>query len=929
MSGNTIIEDYNNFMRNHQVRLGDNEAAGVPGQEYNFMSMGKPFGKFHIPPEDLDTFYRLYSRVVFNTDTKLHIVEKPGDYSPIKIDVDLNFTLTGDRAVDTTRKYTPKMVKELVSVYKQEIERFFDTTSLEKHYRVYIFEKPTPTIREHDCKDGFHIMFSVVSDSKTQQLLRSRVLPKINTIFNSINPINAAEHILDRAVTEKGNWMVYGSCKPDSPMYTLSKAYTLKTGEADTFYKLKTDQLDKYNFPKMFRVTGFERQTPFLNDNKHEEVLEWYERERKITKRKEKKELEKIIDAMRLQNNRNTFNDSNKEPRERIVQLINGLNPKRADSYTEWMEVGWCLHNIDHSYLDIWIDFSKKSPKFVAGECEKKWDRFEDREDDGLTVASLYYWVKNDNPGAYHELKENDVFGLAVKHMTGTHYDLACLMYAMFKDKFICADFGAQMWFKFEGHRWVESTQGYQIRQKLSTELVNLYNRIISYFEKKTSDIKSEDQRKACGAVTLFAQQISFKLKNETFKARVMEACKQKFFDPKFLDKLDADPYLLGFENGVYDFRQKRFRPGKPEDFISMSTGINYINYSKRHPKHKCVKKFLRQIMPVKAMRTYMKTLMSTFLHGFNAEQKFNIFIGVGSNGKSVLLNLLKSILGEYFAKIDVALITRKRKDANSASPELAKMKGKRLCVFDEPNHNEPLNLGIMKILSGADSITARKLFGPPIEFTPQCKLVLLTNHLPIIQQGDNGVWRRISVSEFMSRFRDHPNPDRPFEFKIDRTLNEQLKGWREHFMSMLVHIYTDKYMEHGIVEPEEVVKYNKRYEEKSDHYKRFLTESTKRVKDKKKCIRLNALYGELKIWYRNAFPNQKDCPTRSDLAEYLMDNFDPDEYDTQRKRLCGFIIVDEDADDSDSEADDDLQEKKGTVKAEKEEADCDAADDV
>jgi P4 family phage/plasmid primase-like protien len=889
MKGNTIIDEYNNFMKTHQI--------GQPDQEYNFMSMGKPFGKFYIPPADLDEFYRVYSRVVFTTDTKLYIVEKPGDFSPIKIDVDLVFNITEDR----TRKYTPKMVKELISVYKQEIERLFDTTSLRENYKVFVFEKPSPTIREHDCKDGFHIMFSVISDSKTQQLLRARVLPKIPTIFGDLKTANLPDQILDKAVTDKGNWMVYGSCKPNTTPYVLTRGYTLKTGESDKFYKLKIDQLDQFTLPKMFRVQCT-TQTSFLNNKKKDEVADWYDRERKITKRKEKKELERLIDVMKLQNNRNSFNESSKEPRERIEKLVESLNPRRANNYTEWMEVGWCLHNIDKDYLDIWINFSKKSPKFISGECEKKWDKFEDRECK-ITIGSLYYWVKHDNPDAYNELRENDVFGLAVKHMTGTHYDLACLMYAMFKDKFVCVDFTSQLWYKFDEHRWVESSQGYQIRQKLSTELVNLYNRIISYFEKKTTESDNEDERKACGAVTLFAQQISFKLKNETFKARVMEACKQKFFDPKFLDKLDADQYLLGFANGVYDFRNKKFRPGKPEDYISMSTGIDYIDYSKRHPHHANIKKFLQQIMPVKSMRRYMKRLMSTFLHGFNAEQKFNIFIGVGSNGKSVLINLIKSILGDYFAKIDVALITRKRKDANSASPELAKMKGKRLCVFDEPNHNEPLNLGIMKILSGADSITARKLFGPPIEFTPQCKLVLLTNHLPIIQQGDNGVWRRISVTEFMSRFRDHPNPEREFEFKIDRTLNEQLKDWREHFMSMLIHIYTNKYTTHGITEPEEVIKYNKRYEEKSDHYKKFLSESTKKVKDKTKCIKLNVLYGELKIWYRNAFPNNKDCPTRSDLTEYLMDNFDTDTYDVQKRKLCGFVILDDtdDTDDTDT----------------------------
>lgn len=908
MSG-TIIEEYTNFMRKHQIKSEVKftlKPSSEKPQQFNFMSMGKPYGKYYIPPDDMNDFYTLYSRVVNTTETDLHLVERPGVLSPIKVDIDLSFAATGNKRVDTERRYTPKMVKKLISIYRQEIEKLFNTKVLGSKYRVYLFEKPKPTVREQDVKEGFHLMFSVISDAKTQQLLRKRVLPKINKIFGVLEPANNADHILDKAVVERGNWMVYGSCKPSLPGYKLTKAYTLKSGPVDKFYKIKLSKINRLKMPKMFRVSGYDRSTPYLNKDKEDEVLEWYTKERKISKRKERKELERIIDVLRAQNNKNVFVDNKVEPRERIEQLVRSLSPKRADNYTEWMEVGWCLNNLNPEYFDIWVEFSRQSSKFSYHECETRWERFEQR-DDGLTVASLYYWVKTDNPDAYNEVRENDIFGLAIKHMTGTHYDLACLMYAMFKDKYVCADFSQRVWYKFDNHRWQYSTEGYEIRRTLSTELVNLYNRIIAYFENKSSDTGDGDHRKACGAVTLFSQQISFKLKNETFKARVMEACKQKFYEPKFLEKLDADPHLLGFENGIYDFRQKQFRPGKPEDFVSLSTGIRYIEYSKNHKMYRNVKRFFRQIMPIKCMRSYLKRLMSTFLSGYNAEQKFNIFIGVGSNGKSVLLNLIRSIMGDYFAKIDVALITRKRKDANSASPELAKIKGKRLCVFDEPNHNEPLNLGIMKILSGADAITARALYGEPIEFIPQCKLALLTNHLPIIQKGDNGVWRRISVTEFMSRFKDNPNENRKYEFQIDRTLNQQLKQWGEHVMAMLVHTYVHKYMEEGIKEPEEVVKYTKRYEEKSDHYKRFLNECTKKVKDRKKTIRLTTLYGELKLWYRSSFPSNKDCPSKADLGEYLMDNFEIDDYNPAKKRMYGYMVTDDD----ESDSEDELEENK------------------
>ena len=36
-----------------------------------------------------------------------------------------------------------------------------------------------------------------------------------------------------------------------------------------------------------------------------------------------------------------------------------------------------------------------------------------------------------------------------------------------------------------------------------------------------------------------------------------MKECAERFWDEELEDKLDSNPYLLGFQNGVYDFKQK------------------------------------------------------------------------------------------------------------------------------------------------------------------------------------------------------------------------------------------------------------------------------------------------------------------------------------------------------------------------------------
>ena len=86
-----------------------------------------------------------------------------------------------------------------------------------------------------------------------------------------------------------------------------------------------------------------------------------------------------------------------------VRQLVQILNPERAESYKTWIEVGLCLHNIDFSLLESWIEFSRKSPKFKEGECEEVWSNMESR-DDGLNIGSLHRWARMDNRATSEEL---------------------------------------------------------------------------------------------------------------------------------------------------------------------------------------------------------------------------------------------------------------------------------------------------------------------------------------------------------------------------------------------------------------------------------------------------------------------------------------------------------------------------------------------
>ena len=109
-----------------------------------------------------------------------------------------------------------------------------------------------------------------------------------------------------------------------------------------------------------------------------------------------------------------------------------------------------------------------------------------------------------------------------------------------------------------------------------------------------------------------------------------MKECAELFYIEKFEERLDSRENLIGFDNGVFDLDTMEFREGRPEDYVSFTTGCDYVEYDPTQPNLASVRQFVSQILPKPAVREYVLKLFATFLHGSVKEQKFNIWTGSG-----------------------------------------------------------------------------------------------------------------------------------------------------------------------------------------------------------------------------------------------------------------------------------------------------------
>lgn len=802
----------------------------VTGNDYTHTGMYLPLvGKYKIEDCDMDEFYKKYEECKqksYEMGLKFNIglTERQSEYAPVLIDVDL-------RPKDFKRIYTKRDMIQLTKLYKTAISEYIEIDNAD--LTVIVLEKPEPRISNDVIKDGFHMQFmGVIVDKETHKKIHEYVIDKLSE-DNFISHLGEIKQIIDISVT-RNNWMVYGACKKDD-------------------------------------IRGYEVTGVINTDNDFVENKEPYEakvlsiRGRKMVL---KKKVLSIVNNCGNNNNKNmnTFNVTETvktDLHQRIQDLLNLLKKERCDDERSWIEVGWCLHNIDKSLLYLWVEWSKQSDKFKDGECEQRWKKF---NNDGFTISSLYMWAKQDNPDGYTEFRRKDSELLLVAALSKTHYDVAAYLYHKYRHLFTCCSIRKTSWFHFESHRWIEIEDGHLLLDKMSTDMAGDVNKLNTWYIKKIMNDAnlSEKEKELYKEKSKDCIKLLILLKDNSYKHKVMKECCSLFYDRKFLDKLDSKTHLYGFENGVYDVESLCFREGRPDDFISLSSKTHFFG----DKTSESLNNFINSVLPQPEMKMYVLKLLASCMEGSTRDQKFHIWTGSGANGKSSLIDLFEMCMGEYSCKLPITLLTKKRNASNAASPEVLASKGKRFATMQEPDFGDQINVGYMKELTGGDSIYARGLYANPVEFKPQFKLVLTCNKLPEIPATDQGTWRRLRVVPFPVKFVDDPDPRNPYELKKDYSIREKMTTWVEPFICILIDALKE-YKTNGLHEPDEVLKYTKLFQNRSDTMMTYYTENIEKTDNATDIIKFRVFYDHFKAWYRDT-NSGLSIPTSKEFKEDL-----------------------------------------------------------
>lgn len=276
--------------------------------------------------------------------------------------------------------------------------------------------------------------------------------------------------------------------------------------------------------------------------------------------------------------------------------------------------------------------------------------------------------------------------------------------------------------------------------------------------------------------------------------------------DESFEDLIDSNPYLIGFNNGVYDLKNMTFRQQQKEDYVTMTVGYNYDNNGNN--KRQDVINFFETIIPNADNRKFLLKTLASCLVGINKEERLSIFTGSTRNSKGVLTEIMKKTLGEYVGTTSGAFIQGDRPDSGSPQPDLLNFRKKRVVILNEIDEKRSLNTQFVKNLVGNDTINCRALYSNRnIEFKAQFKMILNCNERPPLDSNKIDIWSKIYLLIFPITFVDTEKEIINDTYKLkDNNLKEKIQEWNVDMMNLLIEYY-QLYLDEGLEYTDDIKK--------------------------------------------------------------------------------------------------------------------------
>jgi putative DNA primase/helicase len=350
-------------------------------------------------------------------------------------------------------------------------------------------------------------------------------------------------------------------------------------------------------------------------------------------------------------------------------------------------------------------------------------------------------------------------------------------------------------WLAWDGRRWERDTTGESVRRAKETA---------RHMLAEATTLESTTERQLLAKHALASERAG----------SIMAMLQLGQSEPAVVarpEDFDRAPLLLTVKNGTIDLRTGELREWRREDMITKCAPVAF------EPAADCPrwKRFLEDVMQGSAaLIGFLRRAIGYSLTGDTREQCLFFLHGTGANGKGALIRTIEALLGDYFKQADFASFLERRSEG--PKEDLAHLVGARFVAASEAGDGRKFAEGLLKTITGQDTLSVRLLHRDRFEYRPPFKLWLAANAKPTISGGDEGMWRRMLLVPFQRTIS---------RSEQDQTLEPALQG--EELPGILRWAVEGclEWLEVGLRIPEEILAATGEYRTEMDVVSRFIQE--------------------------------------------------------------------------------------------------------
>lgn len=532
-----------------------------------------------------------------------------------------------------------------------------------------------------------------------------------------------------------------------------------------------------------------------------------------------------------------------------VTKILDRLSPKRFDDFQDWRDFVWMMKNMGQDDATI-HKYSAKSSKYSEEEVDRKIEEF-DPDKCHMSISKLLSWYKQDCTEAftatdgkesaehhaqldYMELVGEVVFNKDQWNATRGDIGMANLFYKYWgKNNVITTDYTGDCYMWEVKRRIWKPKHAQFLQNRVGLELEKILKMVMkNHLEQLDDEDATTTLKKKYGFLIKKVQQ------NHHLKGMMKMLLTLTHRDDFEVIKNSAS-FMLPIKMGkIINLQTLEVRDRERRDYFTFELPVSFQkgDYSNALAFFKGISCDDMELV------SFFQRWLGYCLTGDTRDRSLYILWGIGLNGKSTLVNIMKKIMADFYVSCDESVLL-KRDRRGGATPELIPLQTARFAILPETEENDKLNPCRVKSLTGNDSISARALYKQQIVFTPKCKIAMMTNKKPEFDCQDIAIVDRLKLIPFLARFKK----DQTYEDKLCGQYLDEIFSW--------ICLGAHKWLNGETLKPTEVMRHEKQaYIMEQDTCAQFFEQMVEKGDEKNNEYRVvkGVLYDAYAKWCDN-----------------------------------------------------------------------------